>query len=336
MLTPTKNIVKILLFEFSVGGGFSKQALPASLINEGELMLRTITSELSSLLFVQLTIFLDWRCQHIKLPHNINVIYISEQHNFYDKLSQAINSYHFIWPIAPEIDAILLKTSTLIYKKAKLLNSLPQAISICSDKLLTAQRLQQSQIKTIETTPLLKFSQPLLRTSVIKPKDGAGCLHSYVVTSQSEFNDINSSLDNRDNYIIQPFIKGDSLSLSCLFKNGNAWLLCCNRQHILINQQKVRLTRCDVNIPSKHWDIYQQLINQVAQSILGLWGYVGIDIIQPENGEAIIVEINPRLTSSYVGINQATGINVGKEVLSMVHGSPTLQRSKNRPYTVNI
>lgn len=50
--------------------------------------------------------------------------------------------------------------------------------------------------------------------------------------------------------------------------------------------------------------------------------------------ETWVLEINPRLTTSFVGIYDALGINIAEAVLQLVHGEPILNPVYNRPITV--
>ncbi len=311
--------MKILVFEFMTGGGFSQEALPESLLNEGWLMLEALITDLLCIDSVELTVLLDCRCQHIELPNDINIIWVSASQHVDDVLADAIDNVDFVWPIAPEIDQALEKVSLLVENKGKwLLNSASEAVAICSDKLLTIETLKTSCLAVVNTTQLDLFTETIIGNWVIKSKDGAGCLESYFITNQNEFDKVLSDLIQPENYIIQPYIKGESLSLSCLFKGGKAKLICCNRQHVSIHHGTFELDVCEVNISTHRLENYQQLIDHVAQSISGLWGYVGIDLIQPEFSDALILEINPRLTTSYVGIYQGTGVNVGHTVVDML------------------
>jgi predicted ATP-grasp superfamily ATP-dependent carboligase len=61
---------------------------------------------------------------------------------------------------------------------------------------------------------------------------------------------------------------------------------------------------------------YAQLAREVARALPGLWGYVGIDVIDAVDGP-IVVEINPRLTTSYAGLRRALGINAAELVLDL-------------------
>jgi len=58
----------------------------------------------------------------------------------------------------------------------------------------------------------------------------------------------------------------------------------------------------------------------VAQAIPGLWGYVGIDLVDTADGPQVI-EINPRLTTSYCGLASALGINPAARVLALLDHS---------------
>ena len=55
---------------------------------------------------------------------------------------------------------------------------------------------------------------------------------------------------------------------------------------------------------------------QYPAAIPSLRGYVGIDFIQTEEGP-MVLEINPRLTTSYCGLRSALGVNVADLVLQL-------------------
>ena len=330
--------MKILVFEYITGGGLAREELPESLAREGSLMLKALIDELVVLPSVKLTVLLDWRCNTMDLPQTIQIIRVSAEQSVYDLLPAHIETSDLVWPIAPEMESQLLNISKLVENKSKrLLNSSSESVAICSDKLATIQVLKKNKFSSIiDGQQLDEFSQEFIGHWVIKPKDGVGCVDCFLVSSKKEFKQLIKQINDPSNYIIQPYIKGESLSLSCLFKNGVAWLLCCNKQLVSIKQGKFELKACQVNIIMKNRVVYQQLINQVAEAIPGLWGYVGIDIIQPEHGQALIVEINPRLTTSYVGIHQALGINVAETVIKMTDKDPEFSVVQNNQITISI
>lgn len=325
------------MFEFITGGGFSQDALPDSLAQEGLLMLKAMLEELALMPLVQVTVLLDWRFAQLSLPLNINAVVVTKNQSVFALLPALIEQVDLIWPVAPEMDSVLQNITALVESKGKVvLNSSSKAVAICSDKLLTVQVLQNNGIQAINTVQLDELYSDILGQWVIKPKDGVGCLNNYVISSEHEFKQISKLIPNKSDYIIQPYIKGESLSLSCLFREGKAWLLCCNSQQVEIKQGRFKLNACEVNIASNNMSQYQCLIDRTAQAIPGLWGYVGIDIIQPELNEAFVVEINPRLTTSYVGINQALGFNVTAAVLGLVYKEPVIKKLSNTQIIVSI
>lgn len=330
--------VKILVFEYITGGGLAQEELPESLAREGKLMLQTLAQELTALSCFQISILLDWRCMQFELSDNIEIIPVKKNQCIYDLLPALIDRSDYVWPIAPEMDNVLYKISTLVEerKNVQLLNSTSAAVAICSNKLSTFQTLKQHGVAVVETYQFSNNSQEFSGLCVIKPKDGAGCLNSFLITNKHEFQQICQKIEDKSNYVIQPYLKGDTLSLSCLFKDGNAWLLCCNQQQVLVRQGQFVLHACLVNIASEIKQSYQQLINQVADIIPGLWGYVGIDIILNPYNQAIILEINPRLTTSYTGIYQSLGINVAKAVINLLVKDAEFFINKNDQVTITI
>ncbi len=329
--------MKILVFEYITGGGFSQEDLPASLIKEGLLMLEALLENFAKLPQYQLTILLDARVTLPNLSKLIKIIRVTNKQSIYDVLPEVIESSDLVWPIAPEIDSALQKTSELVSTKNKLLlNSSSKAVKLCSDKLLTYQLLMKSGIATIESFEFNSLSQPFTKGTVVKPKKGAGCINSFFIPDKMSLEKLKTQINNKSDYIIQPYIEGESLSLSCLFKEGRAWLLCCNRQQILNKQGRFKLNSCEVNIPLKHLDTYQSLANQIATAIPGLWGYVGIDIIQNKTDKPLTLEINPRLTTSFVAIYQSLGVNLAKLVLELIDKEPIIKKTQNETVIISI
>ena len=329
--------MKILVFEYITGGGFSQEDLPESLATEGLLMLETLIGELSVLASIELTILLDFRINSSKFPENIKIVKVKKGQSIYELLPILIESTDWVWPIAPEINSELEKISALVNKKKKgLLNSSLKAVTLCSDKFLTYHRLKSYGVAVVETNELNSGFPEFPGKWVIKPKEGAGCIDTFFVEEKALFEKLKSQVENKTDYIYQPYVKGELLSLSCLFRDGLGWLLCCNRQKILNQRGQFKLMGCEVNIVTENLTFYQDLVVQVAGAIPGLWGYVGIDIILPETGKPMILEINPRLTTSYTGIYQAIGMNVAESVLGMIEKKPQISKTKNKTIMVSI
>jgi tyramine---L-glutamate ligase len=188
------------------------------------------------------------------------------------------------------------------------------------------QCLAQELVESSSANPACKVEQ-----WVVKPVNGVGCTDSYILTDQHDFQQMHSRTGH---YIIQPHIQGKKTSLSCLFKQGIGWLLCANLQQFNIINRQYHLSKIIVNYHSD-LSVYQDLVDNIAQALPELWGYAGIDLIEtPEH--LFVLEINPRLTTSFVGIYAALGINVAENILQLLKGKPTLKAVCNQPITIRV
>ena len=325
--------LKILVFEYITGGGLNKADLPEPLAKEGLLMLETLLGCLARIGTVEVIVMMDVRIggNFVPIAHNVHVIGSGQDcQQAFIQLAQACDA---VWPIAPESGAILQILCGEVERTGKiLLTSSSKAVAIAGDKWLTYKLLRQHSIATVPTQKLADF-----RFSsgewMLKPVDGVGCEGSYLLANQHEFEAVTAELD-KEKYLVQPHIAGEKTSLSCLFKEGLGWLLCANRQHFSLSNKQYQLAGITVNfiLDSSR---YQALVNDVAKAMPDLWGYVGIDLIETAD-EILVLEINPRLTTSYAGIYAALGINCAAAVLDLLESEPRLQPVRNHPIFINL
>lgn len=328
--------MKLLVFEYICGGGLAGQALPASLLAEGRLMLQALLDELKLLPEIQVLLPLDVRCTDLNLPANVQTFAVATADDYSKVLKKLMSQSDAFWPIAPETDAILaeLAKQALELEKTVLLSD-PQTILLCTDKLATYQCLKLHAIPVVESLSLLNLDALPFAPAVLKPRDGVGCEGGFVMTDQAQFQSISQSI-NVENYLLQPLMVGAAVSLSCLFKNGQAWLLTTNQQQVVIQNDRFNLQACEVNTDNSQREFYLDLVNRVAMVMPGLWGYIGIDLIETTEFGPLILEINPRLTTSFAGIRSATGINVAQQVLQLLKSQPDLSMSHSDLVRIHI
>jgi predicted ATP-grasp superfamily ATP-dependent carboligase len=232
----------------------------------------------------------------------------------------------------------------------RLLTSPASAVAVTGNKFNTYQHLKQYHIATVPTrmftgaawdsnSDTQHLAQELAGLSpaskveqwLVKPVDGVGCTDSYILTDRHDFEQMHS---RKGHYVIQPHIEGKKTSLSSLFKEGMGWLLCANLQHFNIINQQYHLSKITVNHDSD-LSVYQDLVDDIAHALPELWGYAGIDLIETPD-QLLVLEINPRLTTSFVGIYAALGINVAENILQLLKGKPTLKAICNQPITIEV
>jgi predicted ATP-grasp superfamily ATP-dependent carboligase len=188
------------------------------------------------------------------------------------------------------------------------------------------QELPQEFVNLSSASPLGKARQWL-----VKLVDGVGCTDSYILTDQHDFEQMRL---RKGRYVIQPHVEGKKTSLSCLFNDGSGWLVCANLQHFNIINRQYQLSKIIVNFHAD-LNVYQNLVDTIARALPELWGYAGIDLIETLE-QLFVLEINPRLTTSFVGINAALGINVAENILQLLEGKPTLKAVCNQSITINV
>ena len=329
--------MRILIFEYINGGGFAKTDLPESLAKEGSLMLNAVLDDFCASGEHELTVLLDSRYETTDLPQDINIVFITAQDDVLAVFNEAMQDCDAVLPIAPETEQILWTLCSAVEMAGKyLLSSSASAVEKTADKMTTFTILSTHNISTVPSHLLDQY--PHFHGgegTVIKSRDGAGCENCFVCRNEDDFERLLISLHHPQQYLIQPYISGVALSLSVLFKQGDAKLLCVNQQFISIHDnQRLKLEGCAVNCDFDK-ALFQPIVDQIARALPDLWGYVGIDLIK-RNEQLFIVEINPRLTSSYTGIEKALGINVGELLLQLLDDDAQITPTRNNTILLNF
>ena len=312
--------MKILVFEYVTAAGLA-EAPSGSLLAEGELMLAALLADLSAIPGVELLALRDRR---LPFPGRafpgLKWVWVEPTRDGLACLAATLPRVDAVWPIAPETGGILESICRTVEQAGKALLTTPAAgVRLAASKHATIQRLQAHGVAVVPTerlesgnAALLPFSPPC----VIKPDDGVGCEGAWIVRSPSDWDGIHEQFAAGTNWIVQPLIAGESLSLSALFSRGHAVLWTVNRQHIVEEGHGFRLAGCGVNAMDDSDGNFADLARRVAAAVPELWGYAGIDLIRNEAGLHVL-EINPRLTSSYAGLRSALGGNPAASVLEL-------------------
>ncbi len=233
-----------------------------------------------------------------------------------DVWPRALREVDAVWPIAPESAGVLARYSTQVLQAGKvLLGASPEAVAACGDKLHTVAALDAAGVSCVPSWPRAEFRHQVPPPWVVKPVDGVGCDGVTTVNAVA-------CLPEGGDWIVQPYVAGEPLSLSAVFDRGEAVCVSVNRQRIVAADGGLRLLGCEVNVaePDERW---QRLCRRIAAAFPGLWGYVGIDLIQTRRGP-LVVEINPRLTLSYAGLRSALGESLAAWIVAMASEDRTL------------
>ena len=306
--------MRIYILEYFSGGALVDKDLPRSVTREGLLIRNAVLKDLLQLPNVSVIISQDYRLEAIY--SNVETIQVTPG-TFTLIFEQLVKESDAIMLIAPETNNILGDLSLQVENSNKpLMGSKSTSISQVTNKLQLTQSLMQIGLAVPPTWPLAftqnKFIAPqgLSFPAVIKPVMGTACQGVYYIESAAVPN-LNIEPCSM---MIQQYIFGIPASVSLLI-SGNACI------PLSLNQQKIsfhpEFKYSGGTIPFNHPLKAEAIAAAVTACSLfsGLRGYVGVDLILTED-EPVIIEINPRITTSYIGLSQVANTNMAGLILS--------------------
>jgi tyramine---L-glutamate ligase len=158
--------------------------------------------------------------------------------------------------------------------------------------------------------------------AIYKPRFGAGSQATFLVHSESELKrclDVARAEGFTGEAILQPFIPGQPASVAFLIGSGQRLALWPAAQH-LSSDGRFHYLGGTVPLAERYRQRAVTLAERASACVPGLRGYVGVDLVlgdaEDGSGDAVI-EINPRLTTSYIGLRRLTPVNLAQVMLKM-------------------
>lgn len=255
-----------------------------------------------------------------------------EAHAAWQRLTAAADLF---WPIAPE-SADTLETIVAAARRigCRVLASDLSTIEVAARKSATAQLLEEHGIPCVPTQPADAPIPASTHGWVIKPDDGVGCENTWHFATRDA---VRRWRDRHSfpGYIIQPFVPGTPMSLSILAQDGEAWVLSCNVQDVRCDEGSFAYCGGWTGGAEHRREALEPMAVEIARALPGLWGYIGVDLIDGPDGP-VVLEINPRLTTSYTGLRASIGRNPAELVLAMLETPLAQLRQPLAPRAVRV
>lgn len=312
----------LFVCEFITGGGLVGTDLPVGLAREGSLMRDALLDDLIGCGDWDIITTYDVR---LDMPLvGIRSIKVENGQDIWAIWQQCMSAVDAVWVIAPETDDVLLRLAKLAQtSKALWIGAGIEAIKVASNKYLMAQVLGDAKLPIIPSYFYDNWRAEHAGPWLVKPNDGAGCEATYVLDSQQAVDDwFAKDHQRKTTHIIQPYLKGIPVSISVLGLKDQAMVLSCNLQSIDLEQGQLSYTGGVVNGASEYWAQLSELANQIKAVMPDLLGYFGVDVlIDMDNQKSLtVVEINPRLTTSYVHLHKAMSCNPAHLIMNAMLG----------------
>jgi predicted ATP-grasp superfamily ATP-dependent carboligase len=320
--------MRVFLYEYT-------SALPPAQTNslhaEGWAMLQAVVEDFGKCPGVE-TLTLLHESIGQQLGHTSRRISTGQEEKAFRKLAAEAD---FTLVIAPEFDDILASRCRWVLKAGgRLLGSSPEVISLAADKFLLASRLNRAMLLY---PPTILLPQPgdvanlpeIFFPAVCKPRFGAGTQATFRVGSPNgldEVMDIARKEMPAADFILQRFVSGLPASVAFLAGRGRMLPLLPAAQHISDECQRIRYRGGEMPLPADLAERALSVASKAIWAIPDLFGCFGVDLVLGDAGDGsrdYVMEINPRLTTSYIGLRQLARANLAQALMDLVSGKDT-------------
>jgi tyramine---L-glutamate ligase len=227
--------------------------------------------------------------------------------------------------IAPEFDRILARTTQRVADAGgRTLNASREFIALASNKHLTSAQLSAAGVPTphgvLFAEGEMKLPTEFRYPAVLKPVDGAGSQDVLVLSSHR---------DEPPSYAwerrLEEFKPGRAASISAICSEAKTTLLPPCWQHL---SDDARLSYQGGAVIDER-ALAERAANLASRALAAMppaRGYVGVDLVlgaSAHGDDDAVIEINPRVTTSYVGLRQAVNENLAQTLLDAAEGRAT-------------
>ncbi len=320
--------MRIFVGEYVSGGGLASQSLdqiPKSLRQEGAAMLRAIVSDLSEV--AETVVPIDRRFD-LDIDAN-QTVQMEPAHAIWGQWVSAARGCDAALIVAPESNGILAQSVAMLRASGiDVIAGSGDFLRVASDKLLTAKTLLTAGVSH---PPYMALSDRRLLEDlrqfdqfVVKPRDGCG---TQEIKRFDSLDDARAALE--DNQILQAWMPGRAISIAAVASTTQQVFLPAVSQNL-----------CDVSCeyaggqgPLNDED--QRRATALASRALAampptLRGFVGLDLLLGDRpSEDFVIEINPRLTTSYVGLRRMINGNLAARLFDLESGPVSCHTSVN-------
>jgi tyramine---L-glutamate ligase len=237
--------------------------------------------------------------------------------------------------IAPETGGLLADRCRWIKSAdGRLLGCAPSLVDLLSDKNRTAEHLAASGIPAPrgQTWRPGELPPEIPCPVVVKPCDGAGAQQTFLVESTSRLHELMTNYESPAR--IEEFVPGVACSVSFLCGPRDRFPLLPTLQRIEFGRhsheaktashlRKIDYLGGRVPLPVDLAARATRLSCRAVRTLSEPVGYIGVDLVlgdQDNGSRDFVIEINPRFTTSYVGLRAASRSNLAQAMLGVAEG----------------
>ena len=339
--------MNLLIVEYVSGGGYANQKLSSSTLSEGYGMVRSLISDCKAADH-NVTTLMDSRLRAFNPPNEADkIVSVSSPYELDKKLKELSGVADAIYVIAPESGQVLEKfVETVEASGGTSLNCEVDAIKRVSNKMTVYEAVERIGLKAPETVLLdihekteniERLIKELGYPLVFKPLDGVSCGGLSIVKDGGDIAGAVKKVAQESasrQFIAQKRVRGKAASACVISTEDKALSVSLNRQLVTLASPDKESGYYGGVVPFEHPLERKALraAERVVEAFSGLKGYVGVDMILTEE-EPVMMEVNPRLTVSYIGLNKAANFNPAEAIVNATIKRKLPKNVQCRSYT---
>jgi predicted ATP-grasp superfamily ATP-dependent carboligase len=325
--------LRLLIYEHVSGGGFADAPIPVGVLSEGFGMLRTLISDFKAAGHY-VTALLDSRLARLHSPIGADcVVPVFSSREVHAAIRKVSASADAAYVIAPETDQMLQSLVESVEQTGVAsLNCPASTIGKVVDKTVLHESLTKLGVPAPETITFSvadgveeikraihgKLRFPLM----FKPSNDVSCCGLSVVKNENQVAGAVGKIKRESSskrFLAQEFITGAAASVSLISTGSDALSLSLNRQDVTIGAPDAISSYNGGLVPFDHPLRHSAfaVAEKIVKSFRDLRGYVGVDLVLTAE-EAVAIEVNPRLTTSYIGLRSVVNFNVAEAIVNAV------------------
>jgi predicted ATP-grasp superfamily ATP-dependent carboligase len=325
--------LRLLIYEHVAGGGFADAPIPVGVLSEGFGMLRTLISDFKAAGHY-VTALLDSRLARLHPPLGADcVVPVFSSREVHAAIRKVSASADAAYVIAPETDQMLQSLVESVEQTGVAsLNCPASTIGKVVDKTVLQASLKKLGVPAPEAITfsvadgveeIKRAIHGKLRFPLIfKPSNDVSCCGLSVVKNARQVAGAVGKIKRESSskrFVAQEFIIGAAASVSLISTGSEALPISLNRQDVTIGAPDKISSYNGGLVPFDHPLRHSAfaVAEKIVKSFRDLRGYVGVDLVLTAE-EAVAIEVNPRLTTSYIGLRSVVNFNVAEAIVNAV------------------
>jgi predicted ATP-grasp superfamily ATP-dependent carboligase len=313
--------MRVFIYEYTCAAA-PAQPLAASLLAEGRAMLSAVAEDFRRVDGAGVVTLLGEDC-----TAEIGVPYRRAGAREEDVFRELAAAADYTLVIAPEFDGLLADRCRWVLEAGgRLLGPGRQAVELTADKLALSRLLERHRIPTPRCSEAAGVPDRRLRLpAVLKPRHGAGSQAVCLVRTWDELpacrERMHAEMPGAE-LLLQPLVAGQAASVAFLLGPRQEVALAPAAQHLSADR-RFRYEGGTVPLPPELARRAVALGRRAVAAVPDLRGHVGVDLVLGAAGDGSadhVIEINPRLTTSYIGLRALCRANLAGLMLRVVRG----------------